>query len=121
MAGLNVQAVVSNHVAQAGTTDAVPITVSVTHANGVPLSTLTQADFTVGDTWAPSRVEVALFEGGVLQIGLGAVNAGGLYMLSIVPIAGATWVAGSVYHIVIVVAAGGNHGQTIAELYIPTP
>ena len=121
MAGLTVQAIVSNHIVRTGTVEPVPITVSVTRSSGVPVSTLTQANFTIGNTWGSHRVEVSSFQGGNVQIGAGAVNAGGLYMLQIVPIAGSTWVTWSTYHIVIVVTDGANHGQTIAELNFPMP
>ena len=121
MAGLTVRAIVTNHFVAPGTTNPVPVTVSVTRTNGTPVSTLTQANFTVGDTWGTSRVDVQQFQGGTIQIGPGPVNAGGLYTFSIVPIAGSTWVEWSTYHIVIVVTDGTNHGQTIAELTFPMP
>jgi len=121
MARLIVQAVVSNGIAREGTNDPIPVTVSVTRATGVPVTTLTQANFTVGDTWGGHRVDVLGFQGGSIQIGLGAINAGGLYMFQIAPIAGATWVPWSTYHIVVVVEAGADHGQAIAELTFPKP
>jgi hypothetical protein len=121
MALLNVQAIVANDFARESTTDPVPVTVSVMRANGTPVTTLTQANFTIGNTWGPHRVAVTGFQGGVLQIGLGAVNAGGLYMLQLVPIPGASWVPWSTYHIVVDVQSGNDHGQALAQLTFPKP
>lgn len=121
MALLLLQATVGNEIARAGTSDPVPVTVSVTRTNGVPVNTLNLANFTVGNTWGPHRVAVTGFQGGSMQIGLGATNAGGLYMMQLVPISNSTWVAWSTYHIVIVVQAGGDRGQTVAHLTFPKP
>ena len=121
MAFLNVQAIVTNDVAQEGTTDPVPVTVSVTRSNGIPVNTLTSANFTVGNTWGPHRIDVIGFQGGLIQIGLGETNAGGLYMMQLVPISGSTWVPWSTYHIVFVVRDGNDRGQTIAHLTFPKP
>jgi hypothetical protein len=121
MALLNLQAIVTNDMARPGTTDPVPVTVSVTRANGMPVNTLTLANFTVGNTWGPHRIAVTGFQGGMIQIGLGAINAGGLYMFQLVPISGSTWVTWSTYHIVVVVQAGTDRGQTIAHLTFPRP
>ena len=121
MALLLLQAMVGNDIARPGTTDPVHLTVSVTRANGVPVSTLTSSNFTVGNTWGPHRIAVTGFRGGNMQIGLGATNAGGLYMMQLVPISGSTWVSWSTYHIVVVVQAGGDRGQTIAHLTFPKP
>jgi len=119
MARLIVETIVSSHGARAGTTDEVLMTVSVTHANGQPDISLTQAHFIVGDTFGRSRVSISYFHGPGVQVGLGAVNAYGLYMIKLVPIAGATWVSGVPYHLVVVINDGTNHGQTVAELYFP--
>jgi len=118
---LNLQAIVTNDMARDGTTDPVPVTVSVTRPNGTPVNTLTLANFTVGNTWGPHRIAVTGFQGGMIQIGLGAINAGGLYMMRLVPISGSTWVPWSTYHIVFVVQAGTDRGQTIAHLTFPRP
>ena len=53
-----------------------------------------------------------------MQVGPGATNAGGLYMFQLTPIACATWTAWSTF---VVVSAGANHGQTIAEITFPAP
>jgi hypothetical protein len=121
MARLNLEAIVTNDMARDGTTDPVPVTVSVTRSNGTPVNTLTLANFTVGNTWGAHRIAVTGFRGGMLQIGVGAINAGGLYMMQLVPISGGTWVPWSTYHIVFVVQAGTDHGQTIAYLTFPRP
>ena len=121
MARLIVEAVVAGGMARPGTTDRVPVTVSVTRADGQPVSSLTVANFTVGNTWGTSRLDVLGFQGGSMQIGPGATNAGGLYMFELLPVGGATWTAWSSYHVVVVVSAGSNHGQTIAELTFPHP
>lgn len=121
MARLIVQAIVGNDLVREGTTEPVPVTVSVTRANGMPVTTLTMANFTIGNTWGAHRIAVTGFQGGIIQIGVGAVNAGGLYMMQLVPIPGSTWVAWSTYHIVVVIQAGSNHGQAIAHLTFPKP
>jgi hypothetical protein len=121
MALLHIEAIVTNDVARPGTTDPVPVTVSVTRSNGNPVNTLTLDNFTVGNTWGTSRIEVIGFQGGRIQIGLGATNAGGLYMMQLVPISGSTWVTWTTYHIVFVVQAGTDRGQTIAHLTFPKP
>jgi hypothetical protein len=121
MARLNLEAIVTNDMARDGTTDPVPVTVSVTRSNGTPVNTLTLANFTVGNTWGAHRIAATGFRGGMLQIGVGAINAGGLYMMQLVPISGGTWVPWSTYHIVFVVQAGTDHGQTIAHLTFPRP
>lgn len=115
MAHLNVEAVVSSSVAQTGTADPVEVTVSVTRSTGKPVTTLSRADFVVGNTWGPFRVDVSFFQH-VGQVGLGATNAGGLYMMKLIPIAGSVWTAMAPLHLVFVVTAGADHGQTIAEL-----
>lgn len=119
MARLIVEAVVAGGMARPTTTDAVPVTVSVTRADGTPVSSLTAANFMVGDTWGVSRLDVSGFQGGLVQIG--ATNAGGLYMFQLTPIAGSTWTAWSSYHVVIVVTSGANKGQTLAEITFPPP
>ncbi len=116
MARLIVEAIVSGRVARLGTRDPALMTVSVTRADGKPVSTLTAANFTIGTTFSSSRVDVALFIGGTLQIGVGAINAGGLYMIELVPIAGVNWGPFTSYHLVVVVRDHSNHGQTIVEL-----
>ena len=121
MAFLNVQAIVTNNVAREGTTDPVPVTVSVTRQNGIPVNTLTFSNFTVGNTWGPHRIDVIGFQGGLIQIGPGATNAGGLYMMQLVPISPSTWVPSSTYHIVFVVQDGNDRGQTIAHFTFPKP
>ncbi len=121
MAHLLLQAIVSNQIVREGTTDPVPVTISVTRSTGLPVTNLTQADFTLGNTWGGHRVNAVGFQGGSIQIGPGAINAGGLYMCQLVPIPGATWVPWSTYHIVIVVQTGADRGQTIAELTFPKP
>jgi hypothetical protein len=114
MARLNLEGVVSRSVARVGTDDPVLVTVSVTRASGLPVTTLTRADFIVGNTWGPFRVDVTFFQH-VGQVGLGAVNAGGLYMMRLTPIAGSVWTS-TPLHLVFVVDAGRDHGQTVAEL-----
>jgi hypothetical protein len=121
MARLIIDAIVTNGVVEPGTVDPVSVTASVTRADGSPVSSLTAADFTVGNTWGPHRLIVTGFQGGNVQIGPGATNAGGLYMFQLIPVLGATWVAWSTYHVVIVVASGSNHGQAIAALTFPAP
>jgi hypothetical protein len=116
MARLIVNAVVTQGLARARTRDPVPATVSVTRNDGTPVTTLTATNFTVGDTWGTNRLDVVGFLGGTIQIGPGATNGGGLYLFQLVPILGAVWTSMSTYHIVIAVAGGGDHGQTIAEL-----
>jgi len=120
MARLIVKAVVTQGLVQAHTRDPVPVTVSVTHNDGTPVTTLTAPNFTIGDTWGTSRLTVVGFGGGMMQIGPGATNAGGLYIFQLVPIGAAKWTPISTYHIVIVVAAGNDHGQTVAELTFPS-
>ena len=121
VARLIIEAIVTNGLARPGTIDPVPVTVSVTHADGTPMSTLTAANFTVGDTWGTNRLVMTGFQGGAIQIGPGATNAGGLYTFQLTPIAGGTWTGWSTYHVVVVVVSGSNHGQTIAELTFPRP
>jgi hypothetical protein len=121
MALLLLQATVGNDIARDGTSDPVPVTVSATRTNGVPVNTFTFANFTVGNTWGLHRIAVTGFQSGTIQIGPGATNAGGLYMLRLVPIPGSTWVPWSTYHIVVAVQAGGDRGQTIAHLMFPKP
>src|SRR5215813_9793826 len=115
MAYLNLQAIVSNSVARTSTADPIEVTVSVTDSTGTPVTTLSRADFIIGNTWGPFRIEVIFFEH-VGQIGPGATNAGGLYMMKLVPITGAVWTIMSPHHLVFVVDTGKDHGQTIAEL-----
>ena len=116
MARLFVEAIVTGRVVRSGTRDPAWMTVSVTRADGQPVSTLTAANFTIGTTFSSSRVDVSLFSGGSLQIGPGATNAGGLYAIELVPIAGANWGPLSSYHLVVVISDRSNHGQTIVEL-----
>ena len=115
MAHLNVQAVVSTSATRTGTADPVLVTVSVTRPTGIPVSSLTISDFIVGNTWASFRIEVDYFQH-VGQVGLGAINAAGLYMMRLVPIPGSVWTIESPMHLVFVVDTGIDHGQTIAEL-----
>jgi hypothetical protein len=115
MAHLNVQAIVSNSATRTGTADPVLVTVSVTRPTGIPVSTLTRSDFIVGNTWASFRIEVEFFQH-VGQIGLGAINAAGLYMMRLIPISGSVWTTASPMHLVFVVDTGRDHGQTIEEL-----
>jgi hypothetical protein len=115
MALLNVQAVVSKSVARTDTADPVWVTVSVTRTTGTPVTTLSRADFIIGNTWGPFRIEVIDFQH-VGQIGLGAINAGGLYMMKLIPIPGSVWTIMAPFHLVFVVDTGTHHGQTIAEL-----
>ncbi|MGA8002618.1 MAG: hypothetical protein WB037_10880 [Pseudolabrys sp.] len=119
MSLLIVEAIVTNGFAIAGTAGQAWVTVSVTADDGRPVTTLTQNNFKVGDTWGHQRLDVQGFQGGSVQIGVGAYNAGGLYMFALTPIAGTTWLGQSSYHIVIAVRHGNDHGQTIAELTIP--
>ncbi len=121
MARLIVEAIVSNNITRAGTTDPANLTVSVTRANGTPVSNLTQADFLVGDTFGAHRVDISLFQGGTLQIGLGAINGEGLYMLQLVPITGGVWATYTTYHLVVIIKKGNDHGQTIVDLTIAKP
>jgi hypothetical protein len=124
MALLHIEAIVTNDVARPGTTDPVPVTVSVTRSNGNPVNTLTLDNFTVGNTWGTSGIAVIGFQGGRIQIGPGATNAGGLYMMQLVPSAvggSVSWVTWTTYHIVFVVQAGTDRGQTIAHLTFPKP
>jgi hypothetical protein len=115
MAYLNLQAIVSNSTARTGTADPVEATVSVTDSTGTPVTTLSSADFIVGNTWGPFRIQVISFQH-VGQIGPGATNAGGLYTMKLIPITGAVWTTMSPLHLVFVVDTGKDHGQTIAEL-----
>jgi hypothetical protein len=119
MARLIVKAVVTQGLVRSRTRDFVPVTVSVTRDDGTPVTTLTAANFVIGDTWGTNRLDVVGFLGGTIQIGPGATNGGGLYMFRLVPSVGALWTPMSTYHIVIVVGAGSDHGQTIAELTFP--
>jgi hypothetical protein len=119
MARLIIKAVVTHGLIRARTRDPIPVTVSVTDNNGTPVTTLTAANFTVGDTWGTSRISVVGFSGGSVQIGPGATSAGGLYMFQLVPTAASVWTPISTYHIVIVVSSGNDHGQTVAELTFP--
>lgn len=114
MARLNLEAVVSKSVARVGTADPVWATVSVTRSSGVPVTTLTRADFIVGNTWGPFAIEVTFFQH-VGQVGQGSVNAGGLYMMRLTPIPGGLWTSMPL-HLVFVVQTPKDHGQTIAEL-----
>ena len=116
MARLIVEAIVSGHDARRGTRDLVYMTVSVTRSDGEPVSTLTSADFIFGTTFGSGRVDVARFAGGRAQVGVGAVNAGGLYMIELVPNGAFTWGPASSYHLVVVINDGTNHGQTVLEL-----
>src|SRR5215813_5740634 len=115
MAYLNLQAIVSNSTARTGTVDPVEATVSVTDSTGTPVTTLSRADFIVGNTWGPFRIQVISFQH-----------------------VGPDWPWGykcrrSIYdetdtnnrrgldnneplHLVFVVDTGKDHGQTIAEL-----
>ena len=115
MAYLNLQAIVSNSVARTGTADPVEVTVSVTDSTGTAVTTLSRADFIIGNTWGPFRIQVISFQH-VGQIGPGATNAGGLYMMKLIPITGAVWTIMSPLHLVFVVDTGKDHGQTITEL-----
>jgi hypothetical protein len=121
MAYLELQAVARKSTARIGTGDPVEVTISVTRNSGLPVTTLKRPDFIVGNTWGPFRVEVTFFQhvGQVGQVGPGATNAGGLYMLRLEPIAGSVWTAMAPHHLVFVIDAGKDHGQTIAELAFP--
>jgi len=121
MALLILQAIATNGLVAPGTADPVPVTVSVTRSSGKPVTGLTMAEFTVGNSWGPHRVAVTGFQGGSIQFGPGSTNADGLYMMQLVPIAGSTWTALSTYHIVFVVDTGIHRGQTVAELTFPRP
>lgn len=121
MARLIVEAIVSNHITLEGTRNPANLTVSVTRANGLPVSNLTQADFLIGDTFGAHRVDISLFQGGVVQIGQGAIHGEGLYMIQLVPITGAVWATYSTYHLVVIVKKGKDHGQTIVDLTIAKP
>jgi hypothetical protein len=121
MARLIVEAIVTNGFVRPGTTDPLPVTVSVTHADGSPDSSLVFGDFTIGATRGTASLVAQNFRGGVVQVAQGAVNAGGLYLFELTPIPGATWTPWTTYHVVIVVAHGNNHGQTIRELTFPHP
>jgi hypothetical protein len=116
MARLIVEAVVSGNEARRGTRDIVHMTVSVTRSDGQPVTTLTAADFTFGDTFGSGRVELSLFEGGRIQVGIGTISAGGIYMVEIVPYGATTWGPAASYHLVVVANDGTNHGQTVLEL-----
>lgn len=114
MAVLNLKAVVSSSVAAIGSADPVWATVSVTRSSGLPVKSLVRADFIVGNTWGPFRIEVTFFQH-VGQVGPGTVNAAGLYMMRLTPIAGAVW-TNTPLHLVFVVETPKDHGQTITEL-----
>lgn len=114
MARLNLEAVVSRSVAQVGSADPIWVTVSVTRSSGAPVTTLARADFIVGNTWGPFRIEVSFFQH-IGQVGLGSINAGGLYMMRLTPIPGSLW-TNMPLHLVFVVETSRDHGQTIAEL-----
>jgi hypothetical protein len=121
MARLVVEAIVAGGLARPGTRDPISVTVSVTRSDGQPVSNLTAANFIVGNTWGTSRLSLSGFQGGMMQVGPGATNAGGLYMFQLTPIPGATWTAWSTYHVVVVVNSGANQGQTISEITFPAP
>lgn len=121
MARMIVEAIVAAGMARPGTRDPIPVTISVTNSAGVPITNLNQSNILIGDTWGTQRLVVQGFQGGTMQIGLGATNAGGLYTCELLPIASANWTLWTSYHVVIVVTQGSNHGQTIAELTFPHP
>ena len=83
MSLLIVEAIVTNGFAIAGTAGQAWVTVSVTADDGRPVTTLTQNNFKVGDTWGHQRLDVQGFQGGSVQIEVGAYNAGGLYMFAL--------------------------------------
>jgi hypothetical protein len=116
MARLIVEAIISNTSVTPNTAGPVFLTVSVTKTNGTPVKGLVQSDFVIGDTFASQRVNVSLFLGtNGLQIGPGAINADGLYMIELVPSVG-QWRPLGDYHVAVIVKHGNDHGQTIAPL-----
>jgi len=119
MARLIVEAIVTNGFVRPGTSDPLPVTVSVTHADGSPISSLVATDFTIGATRGTSSLVPQNFRGGSMQVGPGSTNAGGLYLFELTPISGGTWTPWTTFHVVIVVAHGNDHGQTIRELTFP--
>ena len=101
-------------VAAVGNSDPMPLVVSVTDADGVPVSGLAAADFTIDTTIvAPggSQVEIASAGGG----------QHGDYLLRVVPVTYQgtqyTWALGR-YIFFLAVTRGVDQGQTVCAVFV---
>ena len=109
MALLLVQALSEDAIASPSNRNPNYIVVSVTDANGVPLSGLAASNFKVDP--------MVVGPGGAL-VNIASCNPGrlaGTYLLQVVPINAETWKAGG-YLFAVAVAAAGNHGQALCSV-----
>lgn len=101
-------------IAAVGTSDPMPLVVSVTDADGVPVSNLVATDFTIdAKIVAPfgSQVEIAMAGGG----------QHGDYLLEVVPVTFQgtqyTWALGR-YIFFLAVTRGADQGQTVCAVFV---
>jgi hypothetical protein len=101
-------------VAAVGNSDPMPIVVSVTDADGVPVNGLAAADFTINATIvAPGGSQVEITSAG------GGQHVG--YLLDVVPVTYQgtqyTWAFGR-YLFVLTVTRGVDQGQTVCAVFV---
>jgi hypothetical protein len=100
-------------VAAVGNSDPLPLVVSVTDADGVPVSGLAAADFIIdAKIVAPGGSQVEIADAGGGQ---------GQYLLRVVPVTHQgtqyTWQFGR-YIFVLVVTRGADQGQTVCAVFV---
>lgn len=109
MALLIVNALSEDTIAAPGNNKTNYITVSVTDANGAPVTGLGVKNFSVDP--------MIVGPGGAL-VNITSVSAGrlaGTYFILVVPISGQTWKSG-VYIFAVAVVNGANHGQNLCSV-----
>lgn len=109
MALLIVNALSEDTIAAPGNSQPNYIVVSVTDANGVPVTGLGIANF--------AATPIIVGPGGSLG-SISTVTGGGMagiYSLNVIPSAGQTWKAG-VYIYAVAVTSGANHGQNLCSV-----
>ena len=104
MARLIVTAIAEDTIAAPGNANDSYIVVSVTDANGVPVPSLTAANFALGSP--------IVGPGGSLSHINTITGGAGVYILNIKPLAGQTWKSG-VYIWSVAVTRGADHGQAL--------
>lgn len=109
MARLIVNAASEDTIAAPGNRLANYIVVSVTDANGAPVSGLSAADF---------KVDAVIVGPGGALVNIASVTPGrlpGFYLVDVVPINTQTWKAGT-YIFAVAVSHAGNQGQNLCSV-----
>lgn len=110
MAKLIVEASAEDSLAAPGNTGICWMILSVTNADGVPVTTLTAPNL---------QIHAPIVGPGGANVSIGSVETlgSGFYRIKLFPISGQTWKAGG-YIFTVAVTSGADKGQTLASMML---